>query len=124
MNPVSIPDLEARFRPLSDAEKTVAQAWLDDAWEEVQARIPNVTQRLNEGTLSEGLLRKVISAMVVRVLRNPDAVKSWAVDDYSQTRDAAIAAGALYLSDDETALLRGQPTELGSFSGSFAYRTC
>ena len=32
-NPVSVDDLAARWRPLTDDEHTVASALLDDAWE-------------------------------------------------------------------------------------------
>lgn len=109
MNPAIISDLEARFRPLTEPEKANAQAWLDDAWEELQARLPGLSSRLTDGLISEGLVRRVVAAMVVRVLRNPDAIRQWGVDDATFTRDTLVSSGLLYVSADELALLSGTP---------------
>lgn len=104
-NFVSVSDLEARFRPLSDDEKIVAQALLDDAWALATTEVPGLVAA-SEGYLPDtGIFIAVLSAMVLRVLRNPDGVRQWSVDDYSETRDSALSAGALYLSEDELSLL-------------------
>lgn len=113
-NPVTVADLEARFRPLSNVETGTAQALLDDAWAILLTRRPGLDQ---DGTVSAGLVVAVVSAMALRVLRNPNGVRQWAVDDYSETRDASVSAGALYVSDDELALLNG-----GATSGAFTIR--
>lgn len=109
MNPAIISDLEARFRPLTDAELPNAEALLDDAWEELQARIPDLTARRDAGSVSDGLVRRVVTAMVVRVLRNPDAIRQWGVDDATFTRDTLVSSGLLFVSADEVALLSGAP---------------
>lgn len=109
MNPAIISDLEARFRPLTDAELPNAEALLDDAWEELQARIPDLMARRDAGTVSDGLVRRVVTAMVVRVLRNPDAIRQWGVDDATFTRDTLVSSGLLFVSADEVALLSGAP---------------
>lgn len=104
-NPVLIDDLEARFRPLVGDERTVAQALIDDAWAIAQAQLPLLATEVASGQFPLGVVRAVLSAMVIRVLRNPEGVRTWAVDDYSQTRDASVAAGTLYLSTDELTLM-------------------
>lgn len=104
-NPAQIIDLEARFRPLSEAEKANATAWLTDAWAIVLSSVPDLENRMAAGHPSEPLVRSVVTAMVIRVLRNPDAIRQWAVDDASFTRDTAMSAGALYVSPEEVALL-------------------
>lgn len=63
-----------------------------------------------EGWISQGLVSpdaaaSVVEDMVVRVLRNPQALRSFAIDDFSGTIDAAISGGQLYLSAGERARL-------------------
>ena len=123
-NPTQIIDLEARFRPLTDPEKANATAWLTDAWAIVLSSVPDLENRIAAGQPSEPLVRSVVTAMVIRVLRNPDAIRQWAVDDASFTRDTALSAGALYLSPDELGLLTGVPTgPVGDISFSASYRS-
>lgn len=64
-----------------------------------------IETRVAAGTLDEGLVKGVIEDMVIRVLSNPRALRSTSIDDYSETIDAAVSSGALYLSDSERALL-------------------
>jgi hypothetical protein len=106
-NPVGIADLESLFRPLTDAEKTAAQELLNDAWEELLApkNIPDLDDRMADDRVSTGLVVRVVRAMVLRVLRNPEAIRQWSVDDASFTRDSAVSAGLLYALPDEVALL-------------------
>jgi len=106
-NPTEITDLELRFRPLTEAEKTTAEAWLVDAWEELQARVPALQARYDAGLVTDGLIRRVVAAMVVRVLKNPDSLRSWTVDGDSFTRDSVVSAGLLFVSADEIELLNG-----------------
>lgn len=117
-NPVLVSDLEARFRALTDAEEPVAQALLDDAWAILLTVIPDLEDRITAGSTSEALVVSVMSAMVLRVLRNPNGVRQWSVDDYSETRDSALSAGLLYASPDEVRLLNGRASSArrGAFS--------
>lgn len=109
MNPVIVDDVEERFRSLTDAEKRVAEALLDDAWEELSARVPMLADRRAGGLVTDGLVRRVVAAMVIRVLRNPEAIRQWSVDDASFTRDSVVSSGLLFVSDGEVALLTGTP---------------
>lgn len=106
-NPVTVEDVAYRFRPLStEDEINQVEVLLDDAWAIVNAQLPMLESQLAAAVNPpEGVLRAVICNMVIRVLRNPNGVKQWAVDDYSETRDSSISAGALYLSTDEMALI-------------------
>lgn len=103
-NPVQVTDLEARWRPLSDAEKTVAEALLGDAWAIILNRFPDMEDRLSESG-SFAILEAVECAMVLRVLRNPDGKVQESIDDYAWTRDRSVSAGELYLSEREETLL-------------------
>ena len=106
-NPVTTSDIAARWRTLTTEETAVAQALLDDAWAILIARDPSIDTRVSADppTLDAALVRAVVSAMVLRVLRNPDGKRQESIDDYSWTRDNSVSAGALYVSDDELDLL-------------------
>lgn len=124
MNPVQIADLEQRFRPLTETERVNAQALLDDAWEELLVRVPDLQSRLEDGRVSLGLVVRVVSAMAVRVLRNPAAIKQWSIDDASFTRDSLVASGLLYATAEEIGLLAGTPlAPLGHVAFSASYRS-
>ncbi|TYP82069.1 hypothetical protein [Blastococcus xanthinilyticus] len=111
-NPTVVTDVEDRFRTLNDAERRLAGSLLADAWEELLAprNVPDLEDRLGRDVVSVGLVRRVVAAMVIRVLRNPEAIRQWQVDDASFTRDSMVSSGLLYASADEIALLSGPTT--------------
>lgn len=104
-NPTAVSDIEARWRPLSPSETIVATSLLADAWSTLIGRVPSLDQRLTDGSVSPDLVVAVVSAMVLRVLRNPEGKRQESLDDYSYTRDQALSAGVLYVTDAEIDLL-------------------
>lgn len=108
-------DVAARWRPLSVEEAALAGVLIDDAEALIRIRVPLVDARLADGTLPVGVVTAVVARMVLRVLQNPEGYRSETeqIDSYSHsyTRDDSLAAGGLYLADDELAAL--SPT-LGS----------
>ena len=102
-NPTSTSDLEARWRALTDAELSNAEAFLDDAWALLQARRPTLEDDMIDGTVAEANVRRVVCAMVLRVLKNPDGYDSESLDDWSGHRNALTASGLLYVSPEELA---------------------
>lgn len=104
-NPTVVDDLESRWRPLSPSETIAATALLSDAWATLIGRVPLLEQRLLTGLVSTDLAVAVVSAMVLRVLRNPEGKRQESLDDYSYTRDQALSAGVLYVTDAEVDLL-------------------
>lgn len=78
---------------------------IEKAEHRILAKVPNVEDRLASGDLDADTLNGVIEDMVLRVAGNPEGKKSEAIDDYAWTRDVSVAAGMLYLSDEELALL-------------------
>lgn len=104
-NPATIADVEARWRPLSAQETINATAFLDDAWWLLTARLPSLEQNMTDGTVIEGNVVRVVAAMVIRVLRNPDGKVQEAIDDYSYRRAELVSAGALTITDDELSTL-------------------
>lgn len=106
-NPATIIDVAARWRPLTDDETIIGTTLLDDAWALLKLRVPDVEPRLAAipATLDVVLVRMVIVAMVLRVMRNPDGLRQETIQDYSYTRDSGAASGMLTISGDELDLL-------------------
>lgn len=102
-NPTTVTDLEARWRPLTADETLNADAFLEDAWWLLLGRRPNLEADITAGTVSEGNVRRVVSAMVLRILRNPEGKLEEAIDDYRYRRDALVASGLLHVTGDELA---------------------
>lgn len=103
VNPVQVSDLESRWRPLSTQETVNAQAYLDDAWSLLTTRRPTLEADITATTVSQGSVERVVCAMVLRVLRNPDGYITEAVDDWSGTRSPARASGELFVTPEELA---------------------
>ena len=103
VNPVQTSDIEARWRPLSAQETINAQAFLNDAWSLLLTRRPSLEDDLTAGTVTFGNVERVVCAMVLRVLKNPDGYVTEGVDDWSGTRSPDMASGALFVTPDELA---------------------
>lgn len=113
-NPVDVETLNLPVRLMrapTAAETAFAEVLIGDAWEEIRGRVPTLDARFAAGLVTEGQVLKVIAAMVLRPLRNPDALRQWTVDNDSFTRDSAVSAGLLYVTPEDVALLAGQPLE-------------
>jgi hypothetical protein len=102
-NPVSTTDIEARWRPLSTQETTNASAFLDDAWAYLTDRLPLLEANLAANTVSEDNVIRVVCAMVLRILKNPNGYDSETVDDYTYRRNSLTASGLLVATSDELA---------------------
>lgn len=102
-NPATIADLEARWRTLTADETGRAVAYLADAWWMLLGRRPNLEADITAGTVSVGNVVRVVSAMVLRVMSNPDGLLEEQIDDYRYRRDSLVASGALHVTADEMA---------------------
>lgn len=102
-NPASTSDIALRWRNLTDQEAANATAYLDDAWALLTTRRPSLEADMVAGTVSTGNVVRVVCAMVLRLLKNPDGKLEESIDDYRYRRDSAVSAGALYVTDDELA---------------------
>lgn len=102
-NPATIGDIEARWRPLTDLETANATAFLGDAWEELLSKRPNLEADITAETIRPGNVVRVVVAMVLRVLKNPDGYIEEAIDDWRGRRDALVASGVLHVTSEELA---------------------
>lgn len=107
-NPATAADVESRWRPLSDAETTVATTRLDDAWRKLKKDITDLETRMVDNADLTADVVRVLSDAVIRVLqssaRNGLRKGAIGVDDGSSSweLDASIQTG-LYFTDDEYA---------------------
>jgi hypothetical protein len=68
---------------------------------------PRVASRLAAGTLSITNYRRVVSDVVLRVIRNPTGVNSESEGGYSYSTSALVASGSLWLTDSDRRTLNG-----------------
>lgn len=117
----SLDDVEILLRPTLGRALTVDEAGkvmllLQHAAGKLRQQVPQLDQRLAAGTLDPTAVAAVSTAMVHRVMLNPDGRRtaSESIDDFSRswTVDAALSTGALYVSDDELAGLAPAPAHL------------
>ena len=102
-NPASTTDLESRWRPLTGQEVTNAETFLDDAWAMLLGRRPTLEADIAAGTVTTANVVRVIAAMVLRVMKNPEGYDTETIDDYTYRRNAIISTGALHVTSDELA---------------------
>jgi len=102
-NPAIVADIEARWRSLSDQETINAEAYLADAWALLLSRRPTLEADITAETISTANAVRVVSAMVLRVLKNPEGKQSESIDDYRYTRAELMGSGLLHVTADELA---------------------
>jgi hypothetical protein len=120
-NPAVVADVTDRWRPLSAQETTNAQTFLDDAWRMLKRQLAAQgvdieALMVDDADLTAEVIR-VEATAVLRVMKNPDAMRQESIDDYSYTRDEAVSSGLLYFTDDEIgALVPGMSSGRRAFS--------
>jgi hypothetical protein len=105
-NPATAQDVADRWRPFSDsAEQDRAAVLLDDAWSLLVGEVTDVEARLEAEppTLDSRIVVMVLVRAVVRVLRNPNALRQVSLQDYSETH--AGGGGELYIDQADIDLL-------------------
>src|SRR5690349_4350472 len=98
----TIADVELRLgRDLTTEEEAQVTELLEDVEAMIRYRIPDLDEKVANGTLPERLVVMVEVNAVVRVLRNPEAYVSETDGNYSYTRSSSGASGYLELTPQE-----------------------
>ncbi|WP_449408003.1 hypothetical protein [Microbacterium maritypicum] len=125
---VTVTDVENRWRPLTDAEKTVAQTRISEIEAELkrELRLEGITGSPTDLPTEEisdwdVLYVGVIADVVRNSLINPEGwlEEREELDDFARTRrrDSAVSAGIGFLTDDAIAkLLPRRRLRRGSFT--------
>jgi hypothetical protein len=105
----TVDDLEARWRPLSEAERARAAVLLGDASRHVRRRVPTLDDRLTAGSLDPFDVVAVVAGMVKRVLLAGDVEgitqASQTAGPFGEARTFANPMGNLYMTADDVAAL-------------------
>jgi hypothetical protein len=103
------PDVEAFFRPLTDAEAATIDRKLAYASTLLDQAVPSLAGRLDRAEVSAELVRDVVANIVVRALRNPDGAKQKSQTigptSVSVTLDDRSGLGAIVVTDADIAAL-------------------
>jgi hypothetical protein len=116
---VTSDDVEGRYQTLTAGQTRIVDTIIQDAEDilETAAESAGGAPPPADSRGARAYVR-IVSNMVIRVFKNPDALLQETIDDYTYRRDSAISAGLLYVSDDELEQLRplGAPRRKGAFS--------
>jgi hypothetical protein len=107
----AIGDVEAQYGSMTAAERSLAGWLLRAASNIIRSRRPEVDHLISTHRLSGDMVALAVTNMVLRVMRNPQGLRSETVGPFSRSYDTSVAAGLLVLSADEEALLT--PTGTG-----------
>lgn len=91
--------------PAGDVVDQQLVALIEKAEVRLNARIPTLAGRFEADEVSVRLVGGVVEDMVLRVVKNPQALRSFGIDDFQATIDNAVSSGLLYVSADELAML-------------------
>ena len=108
-NPATVQDVADRWKPLTAARATVTEAYLVDAWALLKSQVPSLEDNLEADPpqVDVEVVRGVICAAVLRVVRNINSFEQVEIDDF-KPRFNDGATGVLAYTDEE--LGRCEPT--------------
>lgn len=98
-------DVQSRLlgRTLTVPEQDTVTVWIGDLESDIRIRIPDVDDRILEDPNFGNRIKRVITAVVKRVLDNPKGLRqsTVSIDDYSRTEtvDTTGSSGVLGFSD-------------------------
>lgn len=101
---VTVEDLEARWassEDLTDVERKVASARLQDALDLLRTRIEDLNTRVVADSVYARVVKAVCCDAVIRLLSNPEGFKSETDGNYIYERYGSLADGRLKILDEE-----------------------
>lgn len=104
-------DVEAAWRPLTDDERSRADALIDRASRKIRRRWPDVDDRIAAGTLDAGDVADVVAEMVqVAMTQTPGVVQTnEAAGPFSQGVTYTNPNSRLYFTADMVEVFDGRP---------------
>lgn len=107
----NVPYEQVRLRSETDLLDTWEREFIDikiaDAVALILDECPTVPARLESGALSRNNYYRVVSDVVLRVLRNPGGLDSESEGGYSYSARATVASGDFWLTDRDRRTLLG-----------------
>lgn len=82
-------------RELSEEEEAQVQVLLDDVELIIKLRVPDLDEKITDGTIQEAVVVMIEANSVARVLRNPEGYLSETDGNYSYQINTSVASGLL-----------------------------
>lgn len=102
----TVEDVQRRFvRDLEDQERVVVAQRLDDVEDIILSRIPDLADRIADGSIRPSVVVMIEAEAVLRLIRNPDGYSQETDGNYSYSVSALVASGRLEVLPDEWRLL-------------------
>src|SRR5690349_18981161 len=98
-------DLEASYEGELDLENLDEwyQEKLDEAVRLLVRKVPTVVARMAAGSIDPDFVKDKVVGAVLRVLRDPEGIKSETEGNYSYDRNPIVASGNIWYTKDELA---------------------
>jgi hypothetical protein len=97
----AIGDVEIRYGDLDDDQHQLTGYLLKAASKMVRQRFPLIGEQMAAGLLDQDVIAQTVAGMVLRVLWNPEGLKSETTGPFSRTYDTSAAAGLLVVTGDD-----------------------
>lgn len=101
----TVGEVEAQFGKLSPGQTALTSTLLRAASKLIRSRFPKIDAQIAAGVLDPEVVALAAVSMVLRVLRNPQGLRSEAVGPFSRAYDTSAAAGLVVLTADEESIL-------------------
>lgn len=101
----AIGDVSVQFGDLDDDQENLTAYLIKAASSLVRQRFKLVDTQIAAGLLDQDVVALTVSGMVLRVLRNPEGLRSETTGPFSRTYDTSAAAGLLVITPDDAGQL-------------------
>lgn len=101
----AVGDVRNQFGDMTTTQQSLA-AWLIRAASAMlRSRVPLIDQQIAQGLVTQEMAALVVTNMVLRVMRNPNGLRSETTGPFSRTYDTTAAAGLLVITDYDLAAI-------------------
>lgn len=101
----TVGEVANQFGTMTSAQEGLTSWLLRAASKMVRARFPLVDAQMATGLLDPDVVSLVVVNMVLRVLRNPQGLRSESIGPFSRSYDTTVAAGLLAFAAGELVML-------------------
>lgn len=99
----TVGDVGAQFGGMTAAQEGLASWLVRAASKIIRSRFPFIDDQIAAGLVDPDVVALVVTNAVLRVLRNPNGLRSETIGPFSRSWDTSIAGGLLGFSKDELA---------------------
>lgn len=101
----TVGEVQAQFGVMSTNQTALTATLVRAASRLVRSRFPRIDAQIAAGVLDPEVVALGVVGMVLRVLRNPQGLRSEAVGPFSRAYDTSAAAGLLVITDNDESML-------------------